>query len=75
VFLFRRCPSSPPLPPSVSIYSTQGCYSKFILLYKRPFWRDAGFTGESLNLDASSENHIFTTFDYSTETDAGEVGS
>lgn len=55
--------------------SQQGCYSKFILVYKNAFWKEKGYSGESLNLQCRADNSlIYVTFDYSTVTDKGKVG-
>lgn len=51
----------------------QGCYSKFVLVYDEPFWKSAGYTGETLNLALTGNNYISVTYDYSTTTDQGQV--
>ncbi len=53
----------------------QGCYTKFIVLYKTAFWKSAGYSGDSVNLRCNQANSLVdATFDYTTVTSTGEVG-
>ena len=62
----------PPLPfirQQLSQRAALGSYTKAIAFYDKPFWRQAGFSGETISLTPTAEYPILSTYDY---TDAAE---
>lgn len=75
--LARSIAFSPPLSPARDALmrgATMGCIIKSIAAYDRPFWREAGFSGEII-VETSREGAapVFNVFDNTVSTSSGEV--
>ena len=60
----RYTPQVPPAKRTLWKYSKAGCYTKVVVEFQQPFWRDSGFSGSCVCEHPSIERPISGVFDY-----------
>lgn len=64
---FEKIAFTPPLPyrrQQAMSRCFMGCYTKAIVRYVRPFWRERGLSGMCVNMQPSSQLPVSAIFDY-----------